>query len=121
MATIWLTYAWVDNKNGDIDFIAQELERTGLAVKLDRWNVSAGKRLWDQIAHFIEQPSESDAWLLVATADSLASEPCKEEFAYALDLRSEKGATHFRLLPSFLVQSTRGLFRHRFELACMSV
>ena len=61
MATIWITYAWDDNKSGDIDFIAQELEQVGLNIKLDRWNIAAGKRLWDQIANFITSPNESDA------------------------------------------------------------
>src|SRR3990172_9019253 len=85
MATTWLTYAWEDNKEGDVDFVAQELEQAGVSVKLDRWNLKAGKRLWEQIEHFIQDPQESDAWVLYATANSLGSEACKEEFAYALD------------------------------------
>lgn len=85
MATIWLTYAWADNAHGDVDFIAQELERKGLTVKLDRWNIGAGQRLWDQIDNFIQSPSESDAWLMFATQASLGSQPCREEYAYALD------------------------------------
>jgi hypothetical protein len=85
MATIWITYAWADNKDGDVDFIAQELERAGLKVKLDRWNLTAGKRLWEQIETFIQSTDQSDAWLMVATHNSLSSEPCKEEFAYALN------------------------------------
>ncbi len=35
MATVWLTYAWQDNENSDVDFVAQELEAGGLTVKLD--------------------------------------------------------------------------------------
>ena len=85
MATIWLTYAWADNANGDVDFIAQELQRKGLVVKLDRWNISAGQRLWDQIGTFIQSTDESDAWVMFATQASLGSEPCREEYAYALD------------------------------------
>jgi hypothetical protein len=85
MATIWLTYAWEDNKSGDVDFLAQEIESSEVKVKLDRWNLQAGKRLWEQIANFIQEPSECDAWVLYATQNSLGSEPCKEEFAYALD------------------------------------
>ena len=27
MATIWLTYAWDDNKDGDVDFVVQEMHR----------------------------------------------------------------------------------------------
>ena len=85
MATVWMTYAWDDNKYGDVDFIAQELQRFGVTVKLDRWNISAGRRLWEQIECFISKPEESDGWLLYATQASLQSEPCKEELAYALD------------------------------------
>jgi hypothetical protein len=82
---IWLTYAWQDNQDGDVDFIAQELTASGLAVKLDRWNLKAGLRLWEQIGQHICDPELSDAWLLYATQRSLGSEACKEEYAYALD------------------------------------
>lgn len=94
MASIWITYAWDDNKSGDVDFAAQELRAKNLDVKLDRWNLSAGARLWEQIEGFIQDPSESDAWLLYATQASLGSEPCREEYAYALDraLNSRGGA-----------------------------
>lgn len=85
MATIWITYAWADNSDKDVDFVAQELEAAGITVKLDRWNISAGKRLWEQLDNFIGNPAECDAWLIYATGNSLGSEPCKEEFAYALD------------------------------------
>ena len=85
MAAIWITYAWTDNEHQDIDFIAQELQGVGLTVKLDRWNMSAGRRLWEQIENFIQNPAESDAWAIVATQASLGSQPCREEFAMALD------------------------------------
>lgn len=85
MATIWITYAWEDNREGDVDFVAQEFKASGVDVKLDRWNLSAGKRLWEQIQDFIINPYKSDAWLLYATQNSLGSEACKEEFTYALD------------------------------------
>lgn len=83
--SIWLTYAWEDNVDSDVDFAAQELRKTGIEVKLDRWNLTAGKRLWEQIESFIQDPSKSDGWLLYATQASLGSQACKEEFAYALD------------------------------------
>src|SRR5918997_1951463 len=85
MTTIWLTYAWADNETGDVDYAAQELAQVGLDVKLDRWNLQAGERLWPQIEAFIQDPARSDAWALYATQNSLGSEACKEEFAYALD------------------------------------
>lgn len=83
--TVWITYAWADNQSSDVDFIAQELEDAGLNVKLDRWTIEAGKKLWPQIEKFIQDPSHCDAWLMYATQASLGSEPCKEEYAYALD------------------------------------
>lgn len=46
MNTVWITYAWDDNKGNDIDFVAQELENSGVSVKLDRWSIEAGKRLY---------------------------------------------------------------------------
>ena len=37
MASIWLTYAWVDNEAKDVDFVIYELRREGLTVN---WIVS---------------------------------------------------------------------------------
>ena len=84
MVTAWLTYAWIDNDRQDVDFIAQELQRSGVTIQLDRWNISAGSRLWDQVAGFIQSP-ECGGWILYATQNSLGSEACREEFSYALD------------------------------------
>lgn len=102
MATVWLSYAWADNNDQDVDFVAQELRAAGLTVKLDRWNIGAGKRLWEQIENFIINPAECDAWLLVATNNSLQSEPCKEEFAYALHRALDKRGAGFPVIALFL-------------------
>lgn len=102
MATVWITYAWDDNEHSDVDFVAQELQKAGLKVKLDRWNIAAGKRLWEQIATFITEPSESDAWLLLATTNSLQSEPCKEEFAYALGRALKARGQNYPVIALFL-------------------
>ncbi len=102
MAKIWITYAWTDNQQGDVDFIAQELQQAGAEVKLDRWNISAGNRLWPQIEEFICSKEHSDAWLLIATAHSLSSEACKEEFAYALDRALNSRGDNFPVIGLFL-------------------
>lgn len=107
--SIWLTYAWEDNEEGDVDFIAQELVRAGLEVKLDRWNIAAGKRLWEQIETFIQDPSESDGWVFYATQISLGSEACKEEFAYALDRALDKRGGNFPLIALFPSSVDRSL------------
>lgn len=81
-----------------MDFIAQELVQAGLQVKLDRWNIQAGRQLWPQIENFIQNPVESDAWALYATPDSLGSNPCKEEFAYALDRALRTRGSEFPII-----------------------
>ena len=85
MSTLWLTYSWTDNVTKDVDFIAQEIESAGITVKLDRRNISAGKRLWEQIGDMISDPSACTSWAIFATQNSLSSEPSKEELYYALD------------------------------------
>ncbi len=102
MSKIWITYNWKDNEDKDVDFIAQELINAGVEIKLDRWNISAGKRLWSQIETFIKSKEESDAWILVATNNSLASEPCKEEYAYALDRALHNRGEDFPVIGLFL-------------------
>lgn len=101
MATVWITYAWEDNKTGDVDYIAQELLATGVGVKLDRWNIVAGRRLWEQIEKFICDPSECDAWLFYATQNSLGSEKCKEEYAYALGRALDSRGASFPVIGCF--------------------
>lgn len=100
-AKVWITYAWDDNKDKDVDFIAQELGGEGLEVKLDRWNINAGKRLWEQIEQFIQNEDESDCWILYATENSLGSEPCKEEFAYALDRALDNRGSDYPVIGLF--------------------
>lgn len=102
MAKIWITYAWADNQQKDVDFIAQELQQAGVEVLLDRWNILAGNRLWSQIENFICSKEESDAWLLIATHNSLSSESCKEEFAYALDRALNSRGEGFPVIGLFL-------------------
>ncbi len=101
MPSAWLTYAWADNERRDVDYIAQELVQSGIDIKLDRWNLTAGIRLWSQIEKFIQDPRESDAWLLYATQNSLGSEPCREEFAYALDRALNKRGARFPVIALF--------------------
>jgi hypothetical protein len=100
-ATVWITYAWADNKNQDVDFIAQELQGVGLEVKLDRWNIGAGSRLWEQIEKFILDKNESDAWILYATTNSLGSEACKEEYFYALDRALRSRGENYPIIALF--------------------
>ena len=70
---VWLSYAWIDNQDQDVDFVVQELEARGLDVRIDRTSIGAGRRLWEQIESFITSPNECDAWLWYATQNSLTA------------------------------------------------
>jgi len=92
MAKLWLTYAWKDNEDKDIDFIVKELDPY-LTVKFDRRNLVPGQRLWAQIGGMITDPTECDAWAIILTPNSVQSQPCIEELSYALDRAlSSRGA-----------------------------
>lgn len=101
MATVWLTYAWADNEEGDVDYAAQALREAGVHVEMDRWTLRAGERLWDQIATFVSGDEHCDAWILYATPASLGSEPCKEEYAYALDRALQSRGRAFPVIGLF--------------------
>ncbi len=95
MKKLWLTYAWKDNEDENIDFIVQKLDDANLEVKFDRRNLIPGQRLWDQIGKHITNENECEAWGIVLTKNSLASTACMEEMAYALDRALEIKGSHF--------------------------
>mgnify|MGYP001565176638 FL=1 len=101
MSTIWITYAWNDNTECDVDFVAQELVRVGVQVKLGLWSVRASERLWEQIERFIQEDTESDAWLIYATLNSLGSKACKAEFSCALDRAFNRRGNNFPVIAIF--------------------
>jgi len=61
MKKLWLTYAWIDNEDKNIDFIIKELDSLGIEVKFDRRNIVPGKRLWQQIGNKIIDSDKCDA------------------------------------------------------------
>nr|WP_295836729.1 toll/interleukin-1 receptor domain-containing protein [uncultured Azospirillum sp.] len=101
MKKLWLSYAWKDNEQSDVDFVAQEIEKVGIDVRIDRWSLIAGRRLWEQIGKNIESKTECDAWAIFATENSLDSEPCKEEIAIALDRALRVRGDNFPLIGIF--------------------
>lgn len=107
MPKLWLTYAWKDNDDQDVDHVINELKGEGIEVLFDRAHLLAGQRLWEQIDKGINDPTV-DGWAIYTTENSLNSEPCQEEIAYALDrtLRT-KGAGYplFGIFPRSLDRS----------------
>ena len=91
-STIWITYAWRDNDEGDFFHLVGELAKIGVRAKYDKIALIPGQRLWEQIgSEIIDGPYSGWAYLL--TPASLASEPCREELGYALyRALSDKGS-----------------------------
>ncbi len=75
MGKLWLTYAWKDNQDQDVDHVVGDLKRVGLDVAFDRAHIIPGQRLWSQIDKGISDP-QTDGWAILATENSLSSEPC---------------------------------------------
>ncbi len=100
MAKLWLTYAWRDNEDQDVDHVIAELRAKGLEVNYDRAHLLAGRRLWDQIDSGINDPG-TKAWAILVTENSLRSEACQEEIAYALDRTLRVRGSQFPLIGIF--------------------
>ncbi|MER9257670.1 toll/interleukin-1 receptor domain-containing protein [Mesorhizobium sp. M0292] len=92
-----------------MDFVIQSLKDLGLDVRYDRAELLTGRRLWDQIDRGISDPARTDAWAIFATKQSLESEPCQEEIAYALDRALRTRGGDFPLIGIFPQPIERGL------------
>jgi hypothetical protein len=98
MKKLWLSYAWTDNVDDDVDFIAQQIAGRKIDVRLDRYVLVAGRRLWPQIEKAISDPEQCDAWAVFLTQNSLKSEPVREEISYALDRALKARGSEFPLI-----------------------
>ncbi len=104
MKKLWVTYAWKDNEELDVDFLIQELSDGGIDVRYDRRQLLAGLSLWEQIDQAITNPVNSDAWAIIVSKQSLESGPCREELNYALRRALETRGTAFPLIGIFTEQ-----------------
>ena len=95
---LWITYAWTDNQDKDIDYIAKELDTAGLNCTFDNRALIPGQTLWDQIGKIISDPARVDAFSIVVTPSSLASNSCREELLYALDRALSQRGSGFPLI-----------------------
>ena len=88
------------HQDQDVDHVVGELKRVGLDVAFDRAHIIPGQRLWSQIDKGISDP-QTDGWAILATENSLSSEPCLEELAYALDRALRTRGAEFPLIGIF--------------------
>lgn len=94
---LYITYAWVDNEEGDFDYLVQELRKVGVPTLYDKIALIPGRRLWAQIADRISSDPLS-GWASLITRNSLASPPCQEELSYALLRTLETKGKEFPLI-----------------------
>ena len=94
---IWLTYAWIDNDEGDFDYLVQELEQADIPVIYDKIALIPGRKLWKQIADKISSEKLS-GWAYLITPNSLLSSACQEELSYALQRMLETEGSEFPLI-----------------------
>lgn len=100
MAKLWMTYAWKDNEDEDVDHIIAEIRAKGIEVGYDRVQLLAGHLIWEQIAAAINS-DEVTAWAIYISENSLRSRPCREELAYALDRALSSKGDDFSLVGLF--------------------
>ncbi len=75
---LWITYAWVDNEEGDFSYLVQELRTVGVEAIYDRVALIPGQRLWEQIGDKIMN-SVLSGWAYLLTPNSVRNERCREE------------------------------------------
>lgn len=94
---LWITYAQENKVTGNFDYLAQELRGAGIDVIYKDIALKKGLLLWDQIAKSIEDKN-LDGWAILLTRESLQSEFCREELAYALERALSSRGKNFPLL-----------------------
>lgn len=97
MPALWITYAWADNVEGDFDYLVQKLADVGVEASYDRVALIPGQHLWAQLGARICSDALA-GWAYLLTPSSLASKPCQEELAYALQRAIESKADAFPLI-----------------------
>ena len=85
-----------DEEEGDFSYLVQELRR-GVEATYDKVALIPGHRLWEQIADSITRSSLS-GWAYLLTPNSLGSEACREELAYALYRALNENGSDFPLI-----------------------
>jgi hypothetical protein len=94
---VWITYAWVDDREGDFQFLVQELLDAGVDATYDRIALVPGQDLWQQIGTTITE-AKLDGWAYLVTPSSIESQACREELAYALNRALQTKGRDFPLL-----------------------
>ena len=100
MPTVWITFATEDNVDGDIDYLAQEISRTGWRTRLHPLFPDEDEKMDRLMPVFLGRPEQSDAWLLYSS-ERMATEGRMDRMRIALEAaRAKRGS-----LPTIAVEA----------------
>ena len=71
MGFVWITFATENNIDGDIDYLAQEISRSGQRTRLHPLFPDEDDKIDRLMPAFLGRPDQSDAWILYGSAESL--------------------------------------------------
>ena len=71
MGTVWITFATEDNVDGDVDYLAQEIGRTGLRTRQHPMFPGEDDKIDRLMPAFLSRPDQCDAWILYASGRTL--------------------------------------------------
>jgi hypothetical protein len=71
MGTVWITFATEDNVDGDVDYLAQEISRSGSRTRQHPLFVGEDDKIDRLMPAFLGRPDQSDAWILYASRKTL--------------------------------------------------
>ncbi|HYI93236.1 MAG TPA: hypothetical protein VEX68_06810 [Bryobacteraceae bacterium] len=74
MGFVWITFATENNIDGDIDYLAQEISRSGLRTRLHPLFPGEDDKIDRLMPAFLGRPDQCDAWILYASAESLGGD-----------------------------------------------
>ena len=71
MGFVWITFATENNVDGDIDYLAQEISRSGPRTRLHPLFPGEDDKIDRLMPAFLGRPDQSDAWIVYGSAESL--------------------------------------------------
>ena len=71
MGTVWITFATEDNIDGDVDYLAQEISRSGMRTRQHPLFAGEDEKIDRLMPAFLGRADQSDAWILYASRKTL--------------------------------------------------
>lgn len=71
MGAVWITFATENNVDGDVDYVAQEIDRSGLRTRLHPLFPDEDDKIDRLMPAFLTRPDQSDAWIFYGSDEAL--------------------------------------------------